>query len=179
TRGTARWADGTAAAGVTLEVRARPIGDPVSRGRRVARVRTSSTGRFTLPRTTDSRVLRVTPADDGVTGAADESELVRRLALRLTVPSRAVRNGRVATFRGTVKGAGGSSIPVAVQAVVRGRWSTVGTVETSRRGTVVWKYRFTNTHRRAAYRFRLAVAASRQRPWRRAVSARRIVRVLP
>ncbi|WP_210490958.1 hypothetical protein [Patulibacter sp. SYSU D01012] len=179
TRGVARWADGTPAAGVTLEVRARPFGDPVARGTRVARVRTSSSGRFTLPRTRESRILRVTPADDGVTGAAEETELVARLGLRLTVPSRAVRNGRVATFRGRVTGAGGAGIPVDVQAIVRGRWSTVGTVETTSRGTVVWKYRFTNTRRRAEYRFRLVAAASRQRPWRRTVSARRIVRVLP
>jgi hypothetical protein len=179
--GTARWSDGSPAAGVRLDVLARGVGRPLRTMRRITRVTTSATGRFTLPRSRTSRTLRVVPTSDAVTALPAELDAVAPLHVSLRVPSRATRNGRTATLRGTLTGAGDAApdLPVLVQSIVGGRWTTVGSVEPDREGEIVWRYRFRRTVRRAAYRFRLVVPTSEGRPWRRTTSARRIVRVVP
>jgi hypothetical protein len=181
TTGRARWAAGGPAAGVRLDVLAGGVGRPVSAMHRVGRVTVRPDGTFTLPRTTASRTLRVVPTDDDHVARPVEVDLLAPLRVALRAPSGVVRNGRTATLRGTVTGAGDAApdLQVLVQSVVAGRWTTVGSVEPGRTGNVVWRYRFRRTVSRSAYRFRLVVPATKGRPWKRAVSSKRVVRVDP
>lgn len=181
TTGRARWAAGGPAAGVRLDVLAGGVGRPVSAMHRVARVTVRRDGTFTLPRTTASRTLRVVPTQDELVARPVEVDLLAPLRVTLRAPSGVVRNGRTATLRGTLSGAGDAApdLQVLVQSVVGGRWTTVGSVEPGRTGNVVWRYRFRRTVSRSAYRFRLVVPVAKGRPWKRAVSPKRIVRVDP
>jgi hypothetical protein len=180
-RGQARWSTGRPAAAMRLDVLAGPLGRPASSLRRIGRVRTRSDGSFVLPRSAESRALRVVPSGGGHPEAAAQVDVVAPLRVVLRGPSGIVRNGRAATFRGTVSGAGDAApdLHVLVQAVVRGRWSTVDAVRPDEDGDVRWRYRFRNTTRPAAYRFRLVVEPARGLPWRRTASPRRVVRVDP
>jgi hypothetical protein len=180
-RGQARWSTGAPAAAMRLDVLAGPLGRPASSLRRIGRVRTRSDGSFVLPRSAESRALRVVPSGGGHPEAAAEVDMVAPLRVALRGPAGIVRNGRAVTFRGTVSGAGDAApdLQVLVQAVVRGRWSTVDAVRPDEDGDVRWRYRFRNTTRPAAYRFRLVVERTRGLPWRRTASPRRVVRVDP
>jgi hypothetical protein len=181
TTGRARWAAGGPAAGVRLDVLAGGIGRPVSAMHRVGRVTVRGDGTFTLPRSSASRTLRVVPTVDDHVARPVEVDLFAPLRVALRAPAGVVRNGRTATLRGTVAGAGDAApdLQVLVQSVVAGRWTTVGSVEPGRTGNVVWRYRFRRTVSRAAYRFRLVVPPTKGRPWKRTASATRIVRVDP
>jgi hypothetical protein len=181
TSGRARWAGGGPAAGVRLDVLAGGIGRPVSTMHRIGRVTTRADGTFVLPRTSVSRTLRVVPTSDDLVAPPVEVDLVAPLHVSLRAPSGVVRNGRTTTLRGTVTGAGDAAtdLQVLVQTIVRGRWTTVDAVEPGRTGNVVWRYRFQRTVHRAAYRFRFVVPPTKGRPWARATSPRRIVRVDP
>jgi hypothetical protein len=181
TAGRARWAGGAPAAGVRLDVLAGAVGGSVSRMHRIGRVTVRRDGTFTLPRTRESRTLRVVPTRDDLVARPADVDLVAPLRVALRTPSGVVRNGRTATLRGRVAGAGDAApdLQVLVQTIVRGRWTTVDAVEPGRTGNVVWRYRFKRTVSRSAYRFRLVVPPTKGRPWKRAVSARRIVRVDP
>lgn len=181
TTGHARWAGGAPAAGVRLDVLAGGIGRPVAAMHRVGRVTVAADGRFTLPRTSASRTLRVVPTQDDLVARPVEVDLVTPLRVALRAPSGVARNGRTTTLRGTVAGAGDAAddLQVLVQTIVRGRWTTVDAVEPGRTGNVVWRYRFRRTVNRAAYRFRFVVPPTQGRPWARATSPTRIVRVDP
>jgi hypothetical protein len=181
TAGRARWAGGSPAAGVRLDVLAGAVGGPVGRMHRIGRVTVRADGTFALPRTRESRTLRVVPTRDDLVARPVDVDLVAPLRVALRVPSGVVRNGRTATLRGAVAGAGDAApdLQVLVQTIVRGRWTTVDAVEPGRTGNVVWRYRFKRTVNRAAYRFRLVVPPTKGRPWKRTVSAKRVVRVDP
>ncbi|WP_022930478.1 hypothetical protein [Patulibacter americanus] len=181
TTGRARWAGGASAAGVRLDVLAGAVGGSVARMHRIGRVTVRADGTFKLPRTTESRTLRVVPTQDDLVARPGDVDLVAPLRVALRVPSGVVRNGRTATLRGTVAGAGDAApdLQVLIQTIVRGRWATVDAVEPGRTGNVVWRYRFQRTVNRSAYRFRLVVPPTKGRPWKRTVSAKRVVRVDP
>jgi hypothetical protein len=181
TRGQARWSDGSPAVGVRLDVLSAGIGRPVRSMHRITRVTTAADGSFVLPRTTTSRTLRVVPTAPGHPEAAAAVDLVQPLGLSLRAPRGTVRNGSRATFRARVTGAGDAAedLQILVQAIVRGRWSTVDAVRADDAGRAVWRYRFRRTLRPAAYRFRFVVDRSRTLPWPRTASPRRVVRVVP
>lgn len=181
TTGTARWADGSPASGVWLDVLAAPLGAPAGDLEWLSRVRVSASGSFTLPKSRESRTLRVMPADAADVATPADVDLVAPLRARLKGPRGTVRNGGTATLRGTITGAGEAveDLQVLVQAIVGGRWSTVDSVSPSESGSITWKYRFRRTVKRAAYRFRLVVPRTASLPWNTTVSPREIVRVLP
>lgn len=179
--GTARWADGTPAAGAPLDVYAAPVGGAASELEWLTRITVASDGTFTIPKSSFSRALRIQPADAAHVGAPVDVSVVAPLKVRMRKPGRAVRNGTTTTLRGTISGAGDAvdGMTVLVQAIVDGRWSTVDTVEASESGAVSWQYRFRRTTRPAQYRFRLVVPSVRNLPWKRIASPRQVVRVVP
>lgn len=179
--GVARWADGSPAAGVPLDVYAGPIGAAADELEWLKRVRTEADGGFTLPKSSFSRALRVQSADAANVATPADVDVVARLKVRVRKPSGTVRNGTTTTLRGKVSGAGDAveGMTVLVQAVVNGRWSTVDSVEASESGSVAWKYRFRRTVRTARYSFRMVVPSVRGLPWKRTASPRRVVRVVP
>ncbi len=180
--GTARWADdGAVAAGVPLDVFAGPIGAAADELEWLTRISTDAEGRFVLPRSSSSRMLRVQPADASQVATPADVQLVAPLRVRLRKPARAVRNGSATTLRGTISGAGAAveGMPVQIQAVVNGKWSTIDVVEASRSGAIRWNYTFRRTLRTSEYRFRLVVRSQRSLPWKTTASPRQIVRVVP
>lgn len=179
--GVARWSDGAPAAGVRLDVYAGPVGAAAGELEWLKRITVAADGGFTLPKSSFSRALRVQPADAAHVASSAHVDVVAPLRVRMRKPSRTIRNGTTTTLRGTIGGAGDAveGMTVLVQAVVNGRWSTVDSVEASESGSVAWKYRFRRTVRAAKYRFRMVVPSVRGLPWKRTVSPRQIVRVVP
>ncbi len=180
--GTARWADdGSPAVGAPLDVYRSPVGGSADELEWLTRIRVAADGTFTIPRSSFSRALRVQPADAAHAGAPADVSVVAPLRVRMTRPSRAVRNGTSTTLRGRITGAGDAvdGMTVLIQAVVNGRWSTVDSVEASESGNVSWQYRFRRTTRPAQYRFRMVVPSVRNLPWKRTASPRQVVRVIP
>ncbi|MBF6620669.1 MAG: hypothetical protein ITG02_10625 [Patulibacter sp.] len=179
--GTARWSDGSPAAGAPLDVYAAPVGGGADELEWLKRITVDADGTFTIPKSSFSRSLRIQPADATNLAAPVDVRVVAPLKVRMRKPKRAVRNGTTTTLRGTIRGAGDAvdGMTVLVQAVVDGRWSTVDTVEASDSGAVSWKYRFRRTVRAAQYRFRLVVPSVRNLPWERTASPRQVVRVVP
>lgn len=179
--GVARWSDGSPAAGVPLDVYAGPVGAAADELEWLKRVTVAADGRFTLPKSSFSRALRIQPADAAHVASPVDVNVVAPLKVRMRKPSGTVRNGTATTLRGTISGAGDAveGMTVLVQAVVNGRWSTVDSVEASESGAVAWKYRFRRTVRTAKYRFRMVVPKVRGLPWKTTASPRQIVRVVP
>lgn len=179
--GVARWADGSPAAGAPLDVYAGPVGAAADELEWLKRITVAADGRFTLPKSSFSRALRVQPADAAHVASPADVRVVAPLEVRMRKPSGTVRNGTTTTLRGTIRGAGDAAdgMTVLVQAVVNGRWSTVDSVEASESGAVSWKYRFRRTVRTARYSFRMVVPSARRLPWKTTASPRRIVRVVP
>lgn len=179
--GTARWSDGSPAAGARLDVYAAPVGGAADELEWLKRITVEADGTFTIPKSSFSRALRIQPADATHVAAPADVQVVAPLKVRMRKPKGTVRNGTTTTLRGTLTGAGDAAdgMTVLVQAVVNGRWSTVDTVEASESGAVSWKYRFRRTVRAARYSFRLVVPSSRNLPWERTASPRQVVRVVP
>jgi len=179
--GSALWSDGSPAVGAPLDVYAAPVGGSASELEWLKRIVVGADGKFTVPKSSFSRALRIQPADASHLGAPVDVDVVAPLKVRMRKPARAVRNGTTTTLRGSIAGAGDAveGMTVLVQAVVDGRWSTVDTVQASESGSVAWDYRFRRTLRAAQYRFRLVVPSVRNLPWERTASPRQVVRVVP
>lgn len=179
--GVARWADGSPAAGVPLDVYAGPVGAAADELEWLTRITVGADGGFTLPKSSFSRALRVQPADAAHVATPADVKVVAPLKVRMRKPTGTVRNGTTTTLRGTISGAGDAveGMIVLVQAVVNGRWSTVDSVEASESGSVAWQYRFRRTVRSARYSFRMVVPSVRGLPWKTTASPRQIVRVVP
>jgi hypothetical protein len=81
-----------------------------------------------------------------------------------------------------LRGAGRSALgePVEVQAIVHGRWLTVGRSTGGARGRFLWRHRFRHTRLEALYSFRALVrGGSRRWPWPTIASRHVRVHVLP
>lgn len=160
--GTLQARDGTPIAGATLHATARPLGVLTPRVRRLGSVTTGRDGRFSLAvRVTGvERVELAFSPTPGAAATAVAAATVRERS-RLTIArsrARLRRHGRL-TLSGRLLGAGAAArgAVVEVQAIVSGRWRTVGTVTAARTGRWRWRYRFTRVTRDTIFTFRAVV----------------------
>jgi hypothetical protein len=143
--------------GALLRVLTRPRG--AARFTDVAQLRTRPDGRFRLKlRPGPPRTVRVSYCAQGG-GAARDLRLAVAATARVRAYPRALRNGQVVRFKGRV-----TARPVPrlgklfeLQAYFRGRWRTIETGRTNRRGRFTVRYRFGGTVTTVRYRFRIRV----------------------
>jgi hypothetical protein len=179
--GTALGDDGSPRAGVVLRFEQRPFGADDRDWRPMrATATTDAAGSFRIPVPGVSAQVRTL-----VPGAAQITPLITGFVqpLRATIRAsrKGLRNGDRLTLRGRLRNAGGAADgrTVLIQSRVQGRWRSVDSVETDRRGGIRWDYRFTKTRRTARYRFRFVVPAAKRLPWKRLTTGQVQVVVRP
>ena len=180
--GTLRTAAGRPITGARLTVTAQTLGAVTPRARALPVVTTNAKGRFAL-RVKSRGAERVTFAFAPAVGAADTvtvNATVRQPASLTVARSRArLRRGQQVVLRGALRGTGAAAkgAVVELQAIVSGRWRTVGTVRADARGRYAWRYRFVSVTRDTIFSFRSVVRSTPGWPWRELRSKRLTVRV--
>jgi len=173
--------EGRPLAGARLAVERRWYGRRGGGWRRIGALTTDAAGRFALPAPRTAQELRLRPAGSR-RGASASIDVVTQLRLRARLRPRSLRNGEVLTASARLLRAGRSALGkrVDIQAVVHGRWQTVGRASARANGIVRWRYRFRNTRREALYSFRVLVRPDPSRwPWPAVASDRIRVHVIP
>ncbi len=171
--GTVRAANGAPKGGVRLSFQQRPLGGGEDDWRPFGPdVTTNAAGRFDLPVVRRTLEVRVRLAGEAFVASPAIVRFVEDLDATIDAPAPRLRNGDRLTLRGRFRNAGGAldERPVLIQAVVRGRWTTVDSVEADGDGRVVWRYRFEHTRTTARYRFRFVLPKQRGLPWTRTVT---------
>jgi hypothetical protein len=178
--GRVRDAAGAAVAGAPVLLVARLFG-ATGPSYPVALTRTAADGGFEVVIGGNSWEVTAGIPDPAYAATPRTVDLISPLSVSAAGPKRLLRNGDRLRITGRVAGAGGlvTGKVVAVQALIRGRWGTVGRVKADAAGRVVWRYRLRNTSRRSAYRFRLLVPRVAGQPWRAVASRRLIVQARP
>jgi hypothetical protein len=172
--------DSRPAPGIALAVERRWFGARPGPWRRVATVVTAAGGGFRTPVPRGARRLRFRVASTRVVSPA--VDVLSRLGLRAAMRPRTLGNGEVVTVSGRLRRAGRSALgrTVEIQAIVHGRWQTVGRATADARGVYRWRYRFRHTLLEALYSFRTLVRGDSDRwPWPTISSRRMRVHVLP
>ncbi|HSD80868.1 MAG TPA: carboxypeptidase-like regulatory domain-containing protein, partial [Solirubrobacteraceae bacterium] len=166
--------DGRPVAGAVVLVERRGYGLHGGGWRPAGRLTTDARGRFRLPVPARARQLRfrapatAVAASPVAAGAASPAvDVMSRLKLSARMVPLTLRNGDVVVASGRLRGAAGAAegAAVEVQAVVGGRWKTVGRARADARGRFAWRYRFHNTFLEALYSFRIRVPGSGRWPW--------------
>jgi hypothetical protein len=133
------------------------VRDRARGGYRLTQVVTSNAkGRFRFRvRAASSRLVRLSYCAPGG-GAVRHLRLAVSASSEIRARPRVLRNGEAMLLSGRLKG---SHVPAAgklieIQAFFRGRWRTISSVRSNRRGEWRFRYRFDGTQGRVAYRFR-------------------------
>lgn len=170
-RGTVVGPDGSPRSGVRLRFERRPFGGDGDDWKTIGTATSGAGGAFALPPVRVSGQVRVVVVGDRK-GRAATIGYVGRLKLSIKASDRRLSNGERITLRGRVRNDGGAEAgrDVLVQAIVRGRWRTIDSVEVDDDGRITWRYRFTNTTQTARYRFRFVLPRSKGLPWKRTVT---------
>ncbi len=184
-RGVVRRTDGSPAAGVLLGLRSARFGtgEPVFRTERI--MRTDASGAFSAPVGRSSRRLVVEVTDPAYQPAESaDIRVLDKLVVRLKSRDRSLRNGSRVTLTALISGAGGSAADgriLLVQAMVRGRWTTVDSIDANRAGHARWRYRFRGTTRPARYHFRVRIprGGAADWPWPTTTSREIVISVRP
>jgi hypothetical protein len=171
--GTVAGRDGARRAGVPVRFEKRPFGADEDdwRSMRSTAV-TDARGRFRVPVPRESAQVRASVSSEAFSATPAIVRFVRPLRARIKASDRRLRNGQRLTLRGRLRNAGGAGDErtVLIQSRIRGTWRSVDSVETGRRGRIVWRYRFTNTRQTARYRFRFVVPREKGLPWKKLVT---------
>jgi hypothetical protein len=124
-------------------------------------IRTDADGRFAIRAGLTARTLVVRLVDPEYAPASSPRVEIRgELGATLTRAKGALRNGSTMTVTARIRGAGPGAPAgrlILIQAIVRGRWQTVESLEAGVLGQARWRYRFSGTRRPALYRFRAVV----------------------
>ncbi len=169
-RGTLRTAAGAPVAGARLTVSAQALGTAAERVRELPALTTTAAGRFTLlvgGHGAERITIAFAPAD-GAAATARAVATVRVPASLTIARSRArLRRHQTVVISGRLQGAGDAArgAVVEVQAIVRGRWQTVGTARAAADGRYRWRYRFVRITRDTIFSFRALVRRTPGWPW--------------
>lgn len=156
-------------AGATLQVQTgvRIAGSPFEE---VGTVRTDRNGRYTYTLAAGpSRLVRFGYRSHvGDTQFADTTDVVVMVRAGVTLrprPTR-LRNGRTATFRGTVaRPVPRRGVLVDLQVRVGKKWRTFAVARSKRNGRYSFRYRFRNTYRTTTFKFRARVRRDSRYPY--------------
>jgi hypothetical protein len=166
-------ADGAPRPDVPVRFQKRPFGGGEDDWRSMrATAVTDARGRFRVPVPSASAQVRATVPSTAFSATPAIVGFVRPLRAGISASDRRLRNGQRLTLRGRLRNAGGAGDErtVLIQSRIRGTWRSVDSVETGRRGRIVWRYRFTNTRQSARYRFRFVVPREKRLPWKKLVT---------
>lgn len=174
-RGTLRTPAGAPIAGAKLLVTATDLGTAAARRRGGWTVTTDAAGRFSLPveapgaAASGAQLVEASFSPAGAAAPTAWATTVVRADASLTASrSKArLRTGQAVVVGGRIAGAGaaGRGAVVELQAIVRRRWRTVGTVFAGADGRYRWRYRFVNTTRDTIFSFRALVRSTPGWPW--------------
>ncbi|HWK28704.1 MAG TPA: hypothetical protein VNS09_19225 [Solirubrobacter sp.] len=161
--GTLTTPDGAPIPDAAITLTALDLGLTRARPRALAHPRTDRRGRFSSTLRRDG-AQRVTATYAATTTA---TTVRTRLALTARPARRHLRKGRTLTLTGALAGAGpsASGVPVRVESIVNGRWTTVGVTTTRARGRLSWHYRFVHLTRSTTFSFRAVVDRAPAWPW--------------
>ncbi|HEY8584933.1 MAG TPA: hypothetical protein VIL49_18380, partial [Capillimicrobium sp.] len=168
-RGRLATAAGAAKPGVRVTFERRPIGGDDDEWRPFGQATSDADGRFAVPDPKTSGEVRIVVDDASFSAPATVVRFVEPLETSIEPSAERLRADEDLVLRGRFEHAGGAldEQPILVQAIVRGRWRTVDSVEADAQGRVEWAYAFTNTTRTALYRFRFVLPAAKRLPWKR------------
>ncbi|MDO8188464.1 hypothetical protein Q5424_22745 [Conexibacter sp. JD483] len=173
--GTLSTPDGVPITDARLQLSTRDLGTVAARRTGGDAVVTDRYGRFSLalpaPAARDSGAQRVEVSfspDEIESPTTSAATVVRSDASVTATRSKArLKRGQAVVIGGRIERAGlaAKGAVVELQAVVRGRWRTVGTVFAAADGRYRWRYRFVNTTRDTIFSFRALVRSSPGWPW--------------